>query len=320
MGDTSEQAQFLSDALAGLADSPKSLPCKYLYDARGSELFEAICSTDDYYVTRADLALHEHHLPEIAELIGPAAHIIELGSGSGVKTRKLLASLDSPRAYTPIEISAAALAASTKTLKADFPDIDICPLQADYTLPISDEAIELEPPPQCRVVYFPGSTISNFDHDEAVAFLARLHQMAGSNGAVLVGVDLLKNRQRLLSAYDDSEGVTARFNRNLLTRLHKELGAELEKDAFRHEARFNEQLNRIEMHLVASRATRIVLDGREFNFEEGESIHTESSHKYSLLDFRKLAARAGLASKKAWKDPEGLFSMHWLEESVKCEV
>lgn len=307
--------RFLQDVIMGLSQPSPELPCKYLYDARGSELFEAICQTEDYYVTRADLALHEAHIGEISDRIGPDAHIIEFGSGAGVKTRKLLAGLERPRAYTPIEISAAALAASARELKLAFPEIEIRPLKADYTQPIDGEKLRLDPPSTRRVVYFPGSTISNFEHDQACDFLRRMANIAGDSGAILIGVDLLKPESRLLKAYDDSDGITAAFNLNLLERMQTELAAEIDLKAFAHQARFNTEFNRIEMHLVACRPTEIRVGGQVFSFAPGQSIHTENSHKYSVRDFRQLAARAGLSSLQVWKDPDGLFSMHWLEKA-----
>lgn len=315
MSSSVKSQRFLQEVIEGLSRSAPELPCKYLYDARGSELFEAICQTDDYYVTRADLALHEAHIGEISNRIGPAAHIIEFGSGAGIKTRKLLAGLERPRAYTPIEISAAALAASTRELKAAFPEIEMRPLKADYTQPIDGEQLNLDPPAQRRIVYFPGSTISNFEHEEACGFLQRMANIAGDRGAILVGVDLLKPESRLLRAYDDSDGITATFNLNLLERMKRELDAEIDLQAFAHKARFNTEFNRIEMHLVACRPTEIRVGGEVFSFAPGQSIHTENSHKYSVRDFRQLASRAGLKSLQVWKDPEGLFSMHWLEKA-----
>lgn len=312
MNEIGQIERFRRDVLAGLSADPPSIPCKYLYDARGSELFETICDTPEYYVTRADLAVHERHIAEIASMIGPRAHVIELGSGAGIKTRQLLASLDSPRAYTPIEISAAALAQSTPALAAAFPEIEIRPIQADYTQLIATAGLALDPPARRRVVYFPGSTISNFEHDEAVTFLERLRRMADSRGAILIGVDLVKPVARLLAAYDDEAGITAAFNCNLLERMRRELGAEIETAAFAHEARYDQSLERIEMHLVARRATTITIDDRTFGFQAGDSIHTESSHKYSVASFKRLAAAAGLRSEKAWLDPDELFSMHWL--------
>ena len=315
MPNNSERQRFLTDTITGLSATPREIPCKYLYDERGSELFEAICETRDYYVTRADLALHEQHLPELSRQIGPEAHIIEFGSGSGIKTRKLLAALESPRAYTPIEISASALEESVRSLRRDVPDIEIHPVQADYTADIPGHFFRLAPPPRKRVVYFPGSTISNFDHDEAIAFLERMRNIARPQGGILIGVDLLKPETTLVRAYDDGEGITAQFNLNLLERLRRELNAELEISAFRHEARFNRKLSRIEMHLVAIRPTFIEIGEHRFEFAPGDSIHTESSHKYTIDGFQKMAARAGLESTQVWTDPDELFSMHWLERS-----
>lgn len=312
MSRESEVERFRSDVLAGLASRPRNIPCKYLYDSRGSELFERICETSEYYVTRADLALHEAHMAEIAERVGTGAHIIELGSGAGIKTRRFLQSLDAPRAYTPIEISAAALAQSTRDLREALPGLDIRPVQADYTLPISSEALALDPPARRRVIYFPGSTISNFEHAEAVEFMTRLGRIAGDSGGLLIGVDLVKPAERLIAAYDDAGGITAAFNRNLLERLRRELSAGIDAEAFTHEARYNDRLERIEMHLVARYPTEIRVDDEHFEFQKGDSIHTESSHKYSVESFRALAAQAGLASEAVWFDPDELFSMHWL--------
>ncbi len=308
-----DRGEFLEDVLAGLNSSPRTLPCKYFYDQRGSELFEAICECPEYYVTRADLALHEAHLDEISAMIGPDAHVIEFGSGAGIKTHKLLSSLDAPRAYTPIEISKSALAASALELEQEFPEIDIRPLQADYTQDIDADRLNLEPPSRRRVIYFPGSTIGNFDQAEALAFLKRMGKMARSHGAVLIGVDLMKSVDQLIAAYDDKQGQTAAFNINLLKRMQRELGADIEIDAFAHEARFNRDQSRIEMHLVARRRTRLRVGEQDFDFDLGDTIHTESSHKYSISDFQALARRAGLIPLQVWTDPEDLFSMHWIE-------
>ncbi len=316
---SNERQRFLADTLAGLSSPSPEIPCKYLYDTRGSELFEAICETEDYYVTRADLALHEQYLPEISRQIGPGAHIIEFGSGSGIKTRKLLAALESPRAYTPIEISVSALEESVQPLRRDIPDIQIHPVQADYTADIPGHLLKIDPPPRRRVVYFPGSTISNFDHDEAIAFLERMRNIARPHGGILIGVDLLKSEAALVRAYDDRDGITAQFNLNLLERVRRELKAEVETSAFRHKARFNRELSRIEMHLVAIRPTYIVIGEHRFEFVGGDSIHTESSHKYTIESFQALAAQAGLDSIKVWTDPDELFSMHWLEEWGKVK-
>ena len=307
-----EKQDFRADVIAGLSASPRSLPCKYLYDERGSELFEGICETDDYYVTRADLALHQAHLAEIADCIGPNAHIIEFGSGAGIKIRIILEATN-PRAYTPIEISGEALAQSVAELSEQFPALDIRPLKADYTRPVPDEHLQLDPPARHRVVYFPGSTISNFTHAEAQDFISRMARIAGQGGGVLIGVDLVKPAERLERAYDDSEGVTAAFNLNLLRRLENDLGANIDRAAFRHRAVYNEELQRIEMHLVTERPTVIELAGHRFEFDAGDFIHTESSHKYTIDGFIELVEGIGLHSVATWTDPEGLFSMHYLE-------
>jgi dimethylhistidine N-methyltransferase len=308
-----EREQFRADALAGLAARPRAIPCKYLYDERGSALFEGICETGDYYVTRADLALHEAHLDEIEAAIGPDAHIIEFGSGAGIKIRKILGASDHLRAYTPIEISGEALAQSVAALEEQFPGMEIRPLQADYTQDIPAEKFRLDPPARRRVIYFPGSTISNFTHDEAHAFITRMARIAGPGGGALIGVDLIKAPERLERAYDDAEGVTAAFNRNLLARLENDLGAALEADAFEHRAVYDAERERIEMHLVAARDTAIELDGRRFDFAAGDSIHTENSHKYSIDGFRALVEGTGFRPVDVWTDPDGLFSMHYLE-------
>ncbi len=303
---------FLRDVQRGLGRKPKSLPCKYLYDARGSALFESICETEEYYVTRADLALHERHLDALVEAIGPDAHLIEFGAGAGVKTRMLLAAADRPRAYTPIEISATALDATVERLRRELPDLDIRPLKADYTAPIPGAMLELEPPAQRRVIYFPGSTISNFDYEDAASFMRRMARMVGPGGGALIGVDLLKSAERLKRAYDDAKGVTAAFNLNLLARMQTELGARLRPQDFIHEARFNSKLGRIEMHLVAVRPTQIQIGPACYTLAAEESIHTENSYKYSVEAFQSLARLAGLQPETVWLDPLGLFSMHYL--------
>ena len=307
-----EKQDFRADVIAGLSASPRSLPCKYLYDERGSELFEGICETDDYYVTRADLALHQAHLAEIADCIGPNAHIIEFGSGAGIKIRIILEATH-PRAYTPIEISGEALAQSVAELSEQFPALDIRPLKADYTRPVPDEHLQLDPPARHRVVYFPGSTISNFTHAEAQDFISRMARIAGQGGGVLIGVDLVKPAERLERAYDDNEGVTAAFNLNLLRRLENDLGANIDRAAFRHRAVYNDELQRIEMHLVTERPTVIELAGHRFEFDAGDFIHTESSHKYTVDGFIELVRGTGLHPVATWTDPEGLVSMHYLE-------
>ncbi|MEM7054275.1 MAG: L-histidine N(alpha)-methyltransferase, partial [Pseudomonadota bacterium] len=197
---------FLNDVLTGLAQQQSEIPCQYLYDKRGSALFEQIGDTREYYVTRADLALHREHLQAIADCIGDQAHIIEFGSGAGLKTQLILSAARQPRAYTPIEISTETLTSSVSALQQRFPKLDIQPVNADYTRDIPDEILDLKPPARRRVVYFPGSTISNFSHVQAQNFLARIRHMVGSDGGVLIGVDLIKPKAVLEAAYDDAAG------------------------------------------------------------------------------------------------------------------
>jgi len=305
-----DRKQFLHDALAGLSADPPELPCKYLYDERGSGLFEAICATEEYYVTRADLALHQTHADEIVQTIGPGAHFIELGSGAGIKIRILLEAATNPRAYTAIEISRDALTRANAKLQQQFPQLEIHGVVADYTQPIDSALFRLDPPARRRVVYFPGSTISNFTHQQAREFLSRMGRMAGLDGRVLIGVDLVKPVERLVRAYDDAAGVTAAFNLNLLQRLRSDLDACLKIEDFAHQARYNEREQRIEMHLVAQTDTVIELAGRSFRFRQGESIHSENSHKYSIESFTELLEGTGLSIERTWTDPDGLFSMH----------
>ena len=313
---TSPKDLFLHDVLTGLSKTQAEIPCKYLYDERGSALFEQIGKTDEYYVTRADLALHHAHVQAIADCMGEQAHIIEFGSGAGIKIQLILSAARQPRAYTPIEISAEALQVSVAALQQRFPTLDIRPVNADYTRDIPDEILELEPPAKRRVVYFPGSTISNFSHTQAHEFLDRMRRMIGPEGGILIGVDLIKAEAVLEAAYDDRAGVTAAFNLNLLKRLQNDLGATLNMDDFRHEARYNQDKERIEMHLVAVRDAKIRLNGTSFQFSAGQSIHTENSHKYSISGFSQLAELAELKVIQTWTDPEQLFSMHYLEPST----
>ncbi|MCG8463668.1 MAG: L-histidine N(alpha)-methyltransferase [Xanthomonadales bacterium] len=310
--------QFMSDVIAGLSLGQKALPCKYLYDEDGSRLFEAICETSDYYVTRADLAVLDQHLPEMAKLIGEQVHVIEFGSGAGVKTRHLLRALNAPVAYTPIEISASALEASAEALRGHFPKLAIRPLQWDYTQDIPSSVLSVGEPDQRRLVFFPGSTISNFTHTEAAEFLSRIRNMIKAqgdrpDGGLLIGVDLIKAHDILVAAYDDSEGVTRDFNLNLLHRINRELDANFAVDQFRHEARYNTDHNRIEMHLVSQQEQQVRINGHRFEFKDGESIHTENSHKYSVEGFSKLAKESGLKVVKSWVDDQQLFSTHYLE-------
>lgn len=296
---------FAREVLRGLSARPKSLPCKYFYDGRGSELFDEICKLDEYYPTRTELAILDAHAAEISSAIGPEAVLVEFGSGSGLKTRVLLRSLQNPIAYAPVEICSEALDASTAALRAEFPGLQVVPVHADYT-----EELRLQlPDGRRRVVFFPGSTIGNFTPAQAVEFLARIAALVGPRGGLVIGVDLKKDPARLHAAYNDSAGVTARFNLNMLRRVNEELDGDLDVDAFRHYAFYNPIAGRIEMHLVAQRAHRATIADATVEIAAGESIHTESSYKYTLDEFAGLAAEAGLSRRECWVDPDALFSL-----------
>jgi dimethylhistidine N-methyltransferase len=302
-------ASFLDDLLEGLGATPKNVPCKYFYDAEGSRLFEAICDLPDYYQTRTDTALLAAHANEIAGLAGEAVEIVEFGAGALRKVRILLEALKQPAAYTPIDISGAYLARVTARLAAEYPRLRLAPVTADFTQPL------LLPPPgesARRIGFFPGGTIGNFAPEAAVLLLRRMRQTLGGGG-LLIGVDLVKDPALLHAAYNDAAGITARFNKNLLARANRELGADFEPHAFAHYAPYNAREQRIEMYLVSLRCQNVTVAGSRFAFAEGEALHTEDSHKYTIESFHDLAVRAGFTPRAAWTDAERLFSIHWLE-------
>ncbi|MFN4088449.1 MAG: L-histidine N(alpha)-methyltransferase [Alphaproteobacteria bacterium] len=306
---------FLRDALDGLSRPQKALPAKYFYDTRGSELFEEITHLEEYYPTRTEIAILEARAGEIAALAGPGIALIEPGAGATRKVRILLDRLERPAAFLPVDISGEHLVAAARHLAADYPDVPIVPVVADYTrpfdLPLTGRAASAR-----RLVFFPGSTIGNLDRTEAGVFLRRMAGMAGmagGGGIVVVGVDLKKDQARLEAAYDDASGVTADFNMNLLRRMNAELGADFDLATFRHRALWNADQGRIEMHLESLAAQTITLGGRRFDFRAGETIHTENSHKFDVAEFQALAAANGLVPRAVWTDAERLFSVHYLE-------
>ena len=302
----SDRSLFLREALAGLTGTPKSLPSKYFYDRRGSELFDQITRLPEYYPTRTETAILRDNLDAVAAEIGEAAALIEYGSGSSQKTRLLLDRLaPALAAYVPIDISAAYLADVAEDLRAAYPGLTVLPVAADYSAHIPLPA--LPEGTRRRVVFFPGSTIGNFTPGEAEAFLGRVAALVGPGGGLVIGTDLRKDRETLEAAYDDAAGVTAAFNQNLLHRLQRELGAELDLDGFRHRAVWNEEAGRVEMHLESVRAQSIRLGGAEIAFAEGETIHTENSYKYAPGAFDQLAASAGFSLADAWTDAESRF-------------
>lgn len=308
---TSNNAEFLQDVIDGLSSSRKTLPCKYFYDERGSTLFEQICEQPEYYLTRSELEIMQSHVSEMAELIGPEAMVVEFGSGSGIKTRLLLESLIDPSIYVPIDVSKEHLNNLAAEMKSEFLCLEVSPLVADFTKPFSFPETEQEH--SRRVVYFPGSTIGNFTADQAMELLNSMSEIIGENGLALIGIDLKKDAQALENAYNDRAGVTAAFNLNLLHRIRDELNGEINIDNFEHQAIWNEQESRIEMHLKSLSIHTIKVGRKEFSFQEGESILTEYSHKYSIKDFQKLASHAGFEIQKIWSDKQERFAVLALE-------
>ena len=302
-------SEFGREVQAGLASRPRRISPKYFYDAAGSQLFDRICELPEYYPTRTELRILGECATEIAGQIGPGAEIVEFGAGSLTKVRLLLDALESPRRYLPIDISGEHLEAAAERLKADYPQLVVQPIAADYTMPLVLPA----PLPGAgkRVGFFPGSTIGNFEPDEALAFLQLAARML-RGGGLLIGVDLVKDPDRLHAAYNDAQGVTAAFNLNLLRRANAELDTDFDVDGFAHAAFYNAPKQRIEMHLVSRRAQAVSLNGERFGFDEGETIHTEYSHKFTVEGLRALAVKAGFRPLAVWTDPERLFSVHWL--------
>ncbi|HTQ13082.1 MAG TPA: L-histidine N(alpha)-methyltransferase [Rhizomicrobium sp.] len=297
-----EASPFARDLLAGLAGPRKSAPCKYFYDETGSALFERICELPEYYLTRVETALLRAHAGEIAALAGPRAQLVEYGAGALAKAQILLDAMDAVSVYVPVDISGAFLRARAGELAVRRPRLAVRPLIADFTAPFA------LPPGRC-IGFFPGSTIGNFERPQALAFLARA---ARRLSALLIGVDLVKDPAVLHAAYNDTAGLTAAFNRNLLARANRELGADFDPGAFAHYAPYDPARRRVEMHLVGLRAQTVHLCGHAIAFEEGDNIHTESSHKYTRDEFRALAREAGFDTAGCWSDSRSFFSIHWL--------
>ncbi|MBI3479284.1 MAG: L-histidine N(alpha)-methyltransferase [Nitrosomonadales bacterium] len=308
-----DEEDFLTCVHAGLRKHPKAIPPKFFYDAHGSHLFDLICTTPEYYPTRTETAIFERYGAEMAKLIGTSCVLIELGSGSAIKTPLLLQHLANDAVYMPIDICEPHLLHSTHRLQAMFPAMHMQPLCMDYTR-IPAHALK-NYAARRQVIFFPGSTIGNYTPEEAVLLLKHAAQLVGNNGALLIGVDCKKSPERLNAAYNDADGYTAAFNLNLLTRMQCELGAKLDVDQFAHYACYNAALGRIEMHLV-SRCEQFIRLGKEtFQFEEGETIHTENSYKYTAHEFQQLAHMAGWHLKTTWNDRDGLFNVHYLNLS-----
>ena len=305
-----ETDDFKSEVMANLSRERKSLPCKFFYDQTGSALFDRICELDEYYPTRTEIALLDRHGQEFAELSGPACHVIEFGSGSSVKVRLLLDRLDEPATYTAIDISREHLIDAAIALAEEFPDLDVEAVCADYTQPL--RMGRANGGGGRRLGFFPGSTIGNFSPDEARAFLERSAETIGPGGSMLIGVDLKKDEDTLIAAYNDREGVTAAFNGNLLVRINRELDGDFDLASFSHDAVYDREHGRIEMHLVSDRDQTVRVGDRSFEFRAGETIHTENSYKYGVGQFQALCREAGYEPVQAWTDPDRMFSLHYL--------
>ncbi|MCR6629250.1 MAG: L-histidine N(alpha)-methyltransferase [Magnetospirillum sp.] len=302
---------FREAVLAGLSVRPRAIPCKYLYDAEGSALFDRITELDEYYPTRTEIALLAASGGAIAERVGPGARVVEFGCGSMRKTRLLLAALSGPSAYVAIDVAREPLLLGARRMAALFPDVAVVPLVADFTRPLAlpPDAMGGDGP---VLGFFPGSTIGNMRPDEARAFLRRAGRVLGPGGRMLVGVDLIKDPRLLDAAYDDAQGVTAAFIRNLLVRANRELGADFDPATFDHRAWWNAREGRVEIHLVAGRRQRVEIAGHRFAFRRGDVIHVEDCYKYSPEQFCWLARLGGFESEAVWIDPDCLFSLHLL--------
>ena len=299
--------EFRRDVIAGLGRMPKTLPSRWLYDDAGSALFERITTLREYYPTRTETAILRDSAPEIADYLGTDVELIEYGAGAAIKTEILLDALEQPRAYLPVDIAGDFLDLAAERIREHFPALTVYPVVADFT---SDFSLpDPEDGERHRVGFFPGSTIGNLDADEAGALLRRIRDQVGSGGQAVIGLDLIKDRGTLLRAYDDRLGVTAAFNRNLLVRINRELDGSLPVEAFRHEARWNDDEQAVEMHLICRHALTAEVAGQLVRFESGESIHTETSRKYALADLDGFVGRAGWRLDRTWTDENELFAV-----------
>jgi dimethylhistidine N-methyltransferase len=301
---------FRQDVLQGLSGAQKSLPSRWLYDARGCDLFEQITALPEYYPTRTETAILKTHSAEIAEFCGASAALVEYGAGAGIKTELVLEALDSPRCYLPVDIAGAYLEQTAERFRRRFRNLPVTPIVADFTADFSL-------PPSIlgegrRVAFFPGSTIGNLNARDAGSLLLRMRRQVGPQGAALIGVDLKKDCAVLLPAYDDSAGVTAEFNRNILVRINRELEGQFAAAQFRHLARWNEAESAVEMHLESPNDQVVAVAGRGFAFRHGETIHTESSRKYEIKAFSELARRHGWHTQRLWTDPQRQFAVFGL--------
>ena len=306
--------KFLADVIHGLSQPSKALHCKYFYDERGSQLFDQICELEEYYLTRTELKIMLDHVDEMADQLGSQIELVEFGSGSSTKTKLLLDALDDPVTYVPLDISEDHLIKTAKELQEEYPHIEILPLVADFTKPF--ELPQASRPPSHSAVFFPGSTIGNFVPTDVVDMLKTIAEILGPEGGMLIGIDLDKDPAIIEAAYNDSSGLTARFNLNMLHRVNRELGGNFDVDQFRHEAFYSAESGRVEIYIVSQCNQTVTIDEQTFEFAGGERIFTEYSHKYTIDGFVKLAAQAGFALHRSWTDEQQLFAvLHLVLES-----
>lgn len=296
---------FRADVLAGLSRRLKQIPAKYFYDDAGSQLFDRICELPEYYPTRTEFGILKRFSPAMARWCGPDCLLVELGAGSLTKVRSLLDHLERPAGYEPVDVSGEHLRAAARDLADEYPTLRVRPVVADFTTPFALPPL----PARRRVVYFPGSTIGNFEPSEADDLLRRVARMVGPGGGLILGVDLQKPVDLLEPAYNDAAGVTAAFNRNLLARINRELGGDFDLPAFRHHAFYNADRSRIEMHLVSERRQQVRVGSAVFDFRPGETIHTENSHKYDVRELAARAAGCGLRLDATWTDERSHFAV-----------
>lgn len=305
--ETLQREAFREDVLAGLSKPQKTLPSRWLYDVRGSELFEAITGLEEYYPTRTETAILERHVGEMAAFAGIGRVLLEYGAGAGIKSEMVIEAVR-PQLYVPVDIAGDFLDFTVKRLAERFPELETQAVVADFTTEF-DLPADL---PQGRIAFFPGSTIGNLDRAEMHAFLVRMRRHAGTGGTAIVGADLRKDLATLIAAYDDREGVTAEFNLNLLARIDRELDGTFDLAAFAHEARWSEADGAMEMHLVSRTDQKAEVDGQLFTFAKGETIHTESSRKYRVSEFKAAAEAAGWSADRVWLDEGRKFSVFGL--------
>ena len=308
------ESDFANDVITGLSQAQKSIPCKYLYDQRGSQLFDAITKTPEYYPTRTETALLNEHAIEMAELMGAGAHLIEFGSGSSIKVRILLDAAPDLASYIPVDISHDHLLHAAASIAKDYPKLNVIPITADFTQPFAF-------PPSIqkgrKIGFFPGSTIGNFTAEEAKDFLSNAAQLLQAGGGLLIGADLIKDPEILNAAYNDKEGVTSQFSLNLLQRINREIGGDFDATQFRHQASYNPDTERVEIFIESRDKQTVRVNGEQFNFAAGERIHTENSHKYDIEKFQALARKSGFNPRKVWVDDQNLFSVHYLEVAAQ---